>query len=142
MWSLALRDIGADFEHWKVVEIDKYACESYNFIHNTNFMPSDITELHAKDLDIKDKLNYTYLMTYSFPCTDLSVSGNMLGMAEGSGTRSALLWEVKRLLDECEELPQVLVMENVTQVHSKTNGNMEHFQKWIDYLTSKGTHPI
>ena len=137
--AMALRDIGAAFEHWKAIEIDKYAIESYNAIHNTNFMPSDITELRGADLQIVDKLNYTYLLTYSFPCTDLSVAGQMLGMAEGSGTRSALLWEVKRLLDECgENLPQVLVMENVTQVHSKTNGNMEHFQKWIDYLTSKG----
>ena len=60
----------------------------------------------------------------------------MQGMAEGSGTRSSLLWEVRRLLEETEELPQVLLMENVPQVHSKSN--MPHFQKWLDYLESKG----
>lgn len=57
-------------------------------------------------------------------------------MEEGSGTRSSLLWEVKRLLEECEDLPQVLMMENVPQVHSKSN--MPHFQRWIDFLSSKG----
>lgn len=57
-------------------------------------------------------------------------------MSKGSGTRSGLLWEVERLLNECDELPQVLLMENVPQVHSKKN--MPDFQKWIDFLDSKG----
>jgi DNA (cytosine-5)-methyltransferase 1 len=57
-------------------------------------------------------------------------------MVEGSGSRSSLLWEVRRLLDECEELPQILVMENVPQVHNKKN--MPDFQKWLDFLSSKG----
>ena len=33
--AMALRDIGADFEHYKLVEFDKYAVASYNTIHNT-----------------------------------------------------------------------------------------------------------
>ena len=33
--AMALRDIGADFEHYKLVEFDKYAVASYNAIHNT-----------------------------------------------------------------------------------------------------------
>lgn len=57
-------------------------------------------------------------------------------MQKGSNTRSGLLWEVERLLNECDELPQVLLMENVPQVHSKKN--MLDFQKWIDFLDSKG----
>ena len=57
-------------------------------------------------------------------------------MTKGSGTRSGLLWEVERLLNECSGLPQVLLMENVPQVHSKAN--MPDFQKWIGFLESKG----
>lgn len=57
-------------------------------------------------------------------------------MSKGSGTRSGLLWEVERLLRECTELPQILFMENVPQVHSKKNIN--DFQEWLDYLTSLG----
>jgi DNA (cytosine-5)-methyltransferase 1 len=57
-------------------------------------------------------------------------------MEKGSGTRSGLLWEVERLLNECDELPQVLLMENVPQVHGKKN--IEDFEKWIEFLKSKG----
>ena len=57
-------------------------------------------------------------------------------MAKGSGTRSGLLWEVERLLDECEELPQVLLMENVDAVHNDLN--REHFYDWISFLEKKG----
>ena len=33
--AMALRDIGADFEHYRLVEFDKYAVASYNAVHNT-----------------------------------------------------------------------------------------------------------
>lgn len=134
--ALALKYIGADFEHYRVVEFDKYAVESYNAIHGTNFPVLDITKVKGVDLGIVDKQDYTYLLTYSFPCTDLSIAGRMAGMVEGSGTHSSLLWEVKRLLDEVGELPQILLMENVIQVHSKDN--IPQFRKWLDYLESKG----
>ena len=134
--AMALRDLGADFEHYRVVEFDKYAIKSYNAIHNTDFPTIDITQISGSDLGIVDTLNYCYIMTYSFPCQDLSVAGKQAGMSKGSGTRSGLLWEVERLLNEVENLPQVLLMENVPQVHGKKN--MQDFQKWIDFLESKG----
>lgn len=132
----ALENLGVDFEHWRVCEFDKHAINSYNAVHGTNFTTSDITKLTANDLSITDTEHFTYLLTYSFPCQDLSNAGKGRGMEKGSGTRSGLLWEVERLLNECDELPQVLLMENVPQVHGKKN--KEHFDKWIDFLTSKG----
>lgn len=134
--AMALRDLGADFEHYRVVELDKYAIKSYNSIHGTEFPKMDITQIHGSDLGIEDVEKFTYLMTYSFPCQDLSVAGKQKGMAKGSGTRSGLLWEVERLLNEVENLPQVLLMENVPQVHGKKN--IEDFQNWISFLESKG----
>ena len=51
-------------------------------------------------------------------------------MKKGSGTRSCLLWEVERILKEIRdsggELPQILFMENVPQVHA--DANMVDFQ--------------
>lgn len=132
----ALKNLGVDFEHWFVCEFDKYAIQSYNAVHDTNFTTSDVTKITANDLNICDTDNYTYLLTYSFPCQDLSNAGKGNGMAKGSGTRSGLLWEVERLLNECTELPQVLLMENVPQVHSVKN--KEHFDQWIEFLESKG----
>ena len=134
--AMALRNIGADFEHYRVVEFDKYAVASYNAIHGTDFHTMDITKISGADLGIVEKDKYCYILTYSFPCTDLSVAGKMLGMTKGSGTRSGLLWEVERLLNEVDKLPQVLLMENVPQVHSKKN--MADFQKWITFLENKG----
>lgn len=134
--AMALRDLGADFEHYRVVEFDKYAIASYNAIHGTDFLPMDITKISGKDLGIFETERFTYILTYSFPCQDLSVAGKQKGMTKGSGTRSGLLWEVERLLNEAENLPQVLLMENVPQVHS--NANMSDFQKWINFLSSKG----
>ena len=134
--AMALRDLGADFEHWKVVEFDKYAIKSYNAIHGTDFPTMDIRDIKGVDLEIVDTDNYCYIMTYSFPCQDLSVAGKGAGMTKGSGTRSGLLWEVERLLSETEHLPQVLLMENVPQVHGKKN--IEDFEKWIEFLKFKG----
>ena len=132
----ALQRLGVDYEHYRVCEFDKYAIKSYNAIHGTDFATSDITELTADDLGIVDTDKYCYIMTYSFPCQDLSLAGKQKGMAKGENTRSGLLWEVERLLNECEHLPQVLLMENVTQVHGKKN--KEHFDEWIKFLESKG----
>ena len=134
--AMALRDLGADFEHWKVVEFDKYAIKSYNAIHGTDFPTMDIRDIKGVDLEIVDTDSYCYIMTYSFPCQDLSVAGKGAGMTKGSGTRSGLLWEVERLLNEVENLPQVLLMENVPQVHGKKN--LQDFEKWIEFLKSKG----
>lgn len=134
--AMALRNLGANFEHYRVVEFDKFAIASYNAIHGTDFKPMDITKIKGIDLGIEDVEQFTYLLTYSFPCQDLSNSGLKKGMTKGSGTRSGLLWEVERLLNETTNLPQVLLMENVTQVHGKNN--MKDFNMWIDFLKSKG----
>lgn len=138
--AMGLRDVGAKFEHYRVVEFDRYAIASYNAVHGTDFPPLDITQIHADDLNICDTEKYCYFMTYSFPCTDLSLAGKQAGMKKGSGTRSGLLWEVERILREIKEsggeLPQILFMENVPQVHAEVN--KADFQKWIDFLTGIG----
>lgn len=134
--AMALRDLGIPFEHWRVCEFDKYAITSYNAIHGTEFEPSDICQLHAEDLGITDTDKYLYIMTYSFPCQDLSKAGKGKGMARGGNTRSGLLWEVERLLDECNELPRFLLMENVPDVVGAAN--VKHFAEWVQKLESLG----
>lgn len=141
--AMALRDLGADFEHYRLIEFDKYCVQSYNAIHHTSFEPTDIRDVHGKDLAIRERERYCYILTYSFPCTDLSVAGKMKGMSKadwkkGESTRSGLLWEVERILKELpkEELPDVLLMENVPQVHSEQNAN--DFIAWQDFLISLG----
>ena len=64
---MALRDLGADFEHYRVVEFDTFAMKSYNAIHGTEFQTTDIRNVKGGDLGITDKDRYTYILTYSFP---------------------------------------------------------------------------
>ena len=86
----ALTNLGIPFEHWCVCDFDKYAVQSYNAVHGTDFKTSDITKLTATDLNIVDTEHYNYLLTYSFPCQDLSNAGLGKGMEKGSGTRSKI----------------------------------------------------
>jgi DNA (cytosine-5)-methyltransferase 1 len=134
--AMALNEIGANFEHYRLVEFDRFPVASYNAIHGTNFAPQDIRDVKGADLGIIETDEFDYIMTYSFPCQDLSVEGKQKGMSKDSGTRSGLLWEVERLLNETENLPQVLLMENVPQVHGKKNRG--DFDKWCEFLRGKG----
>lgn len=135
----ALENLGVSFEHYRVVEIDKYAIASYNAIYSTNFTTSDITQITAEDLEIVDTDKYCYIMTYSYPCTSISTAGKGNGMAKNSGTASSLIWEVERLLRELKEqgnLPEVLLMENVPQVISEKN--IKDFAEWLSFLDGLG----
>lgn len=140
--AMALRDIGADFERYRLVEVDKYAVASYNAIHGTDFETMDIRSIHGSDLGIERRNEFTYLLTYSFPCTDLSIAGRMEGMSkqdwlQGKSTRSGLLWEVERIFTECgDNIPDILLMENVPQVHQDKNA--EDFNSWTEFLRKKG----
>lgn len=74
------------------------------------------------------------LFTYSFPCTDISNAGLQKGLAEGSGTRSSLLWECARAIET--KYPKYLLMENVKALVS--DKFMPDFKRWAMYLESLG----
>jgi len=107
----------------------------YNNINATHNLVS-VCNVKAKDLEITDTDHFTYLLTYSFPCQDLSMAGKRKGMDKDSGTRSGLLWEIERILKECDELPQVLLMENVPEVIGQKN--KDAFGDWIEVLDNLG----
>ena len=114
---------------------EKAARKIYNNMQATHNLGA-ITAINGNDLQIVDTEKFTYVLTYSFPCQDLSSAGKGAGMEKGSGTRSGLLWEVERLLKETEYLPQVLLMENVPEVIGRKN--IKHFAKWIEFLDNLG----
>ena len=104
----------------------KTIIENIEITHNL----VNIQQVKGQDLEIIEKEQYEYILTYSFPCQDLSLAGKGKGMADTS-TRSGMLWEVERILNELKStnsLPQILLMENVPQVHG--SDNVEHFNKW------------
>ena len=98
----ALQRIGANFEHYRICEFDKYAIKSYNAIHGTDFETSDITKITATDLGIVDTDKYCYIMTYSFPCQDLSLAGKGNGMAKTEGLPILFAYMGRRGSEVCE----------------------------------------
>ena len=118
---------------------EKWIRQTYNAFKQNNNLGS-VCNIHGKDLKIENTDEYLYCMTYSFPCTDLSLAGKRAGMEKGSGTASSLLWEIERILQELHneklELPQILLMENVPQVIS--DKNIDNFNTWCSFLESLG----
>lgn len=130
--AAALDRIGADWQSVGMVEIDPYCVAVYNALNGTNYEPQDITKV--KDLPDCD------LLTYSFPCTDVSTAGRQAGLKEGSGTRSSLLWEVHRLLLSYRARgglpPKYLLMENVKNLVGKRF--KPDFDRWLEMLKELG----
>ena len=92
-----------------------------------------ITQIHGSNLPNMD------LLVYSFPCQDLSTGGKGLGMSKGSGTRSGLLWEIERILNELNKqnrLPEYLLLENVKTIRAKVN--LDDLNAWLSFLESLG----
>lgn len=125
--AMALRLAGMDYIS-TVAEIDENAYRAYCAIHGDTPNLGDVTGIDAlPDCD---------LLTYSFPCQDLSIAGNQAGMADGSDTRSSLLWEVGRLLADSPTKPEYLLMENVDAILHKAN--VPDFRRWIGQLSKMG----
>lgn len=121
----ALKNIGIEHEVIGIAEIDKYAVKSYEAIHGEVNNLGDICKI--------ERLPECDLLTYSFPCQDLSVAGKGAGIKEG--TRSGLLLEVERLL-EVSDKPKYLLMENVKNLVGKKN--KPDFDRWCEKLESMG----
>ena len=126
--SIALRNIGVDYEVVAISEIDKYAIKAYEAIHGKANNLGDISKIDVKDIPEHD------LFTYSFPCQDISIAGRQMSLEEGSGTRSSLLWECKKIIEYCK--PKYLLMENVKNLMGKKF--RPQFQDWMNYLKSLG----
>lgn len=122
--------------------LHSYSKEILERIHtaierSNNFV--DVSSLTGKqipsDIDI---------LTYSFPCQDLSNVGAFHGYNKGidknSGSRSSLLWQVGRILTEMKSaqksLPRYLLLENVPTLLAKRH--KDNFQEWIDDLSELG----
>lgn len=127
--AMALRNIGIDYEVIGISEIDKFAYKSYEAIHGKVKNFGDITKIN--------KLPYCDLLTYSFPCQDLSIAGQQKGISKD--TRSGLLLEVERLLLKAKEngtLPKYLLLENVKNLVGKKF--IKDFERWLSFLNNLG----
>lgn len=125
-FTLAMRRVGIPFEVVDYVEIDKFACKSYNAMYGTNFEPQDICEW---DKDIKADF-----IMHGSPCQDFSVAGKGAGGDEGSGTRSSLMYETIRIVKKIR--PKYVLWENVKNVTGKKHRH--NFDKYLVQLEQLG----
>lgn len=124
--SKALENLGIDYEIVDYVEIDKYACKSFNAIHGTNFEPQDITTWD-KDIEVD-------LIMHGSPCQDFSLAGKQAGGDIGSGTRSSLMYETIRIVEKLK--PKYVIWENVKNLISKKHRH--NFDAYLQTMESLG----
>lgn len=122
----ALKRLGIDFKVVDYVEIDKYACASYNAINGTDFKPQDVCEWD-KDIECD-------LIMHGSPCQDFSLAGMQKGGDKGSGTRSSLMWETVRIVNKLK--PKYVIWENVKNVISEAHWH--NFEKYLNTMASMG----
>ena len=112
----ALDRLGMSYNVVNYCEIDKYASKSYSVIHNVPESKNlgDITKIDEqalpKDID---------LVTYGFPCQDISIAGKQKGLfnEDGTQTRTGLFFEALRIIEATQ--PRVAIAENVKNLTSK-----------------------
>lgn len=132
--SIALHRLSADrpcfqYEVVGISEIDKNAIKAYRAIHGEstpNF--GDIMYIDWSQVPCFD------LLTYSFPCQDISSAGRQRGFSQGSGTRSSLLWACVDAI--VAKHPKYLLMENVKALTQKKFA--KDFYKWREWLSDQG----
>lgn len=118
------------FDTVGISEIDKNAIKAYRTFHG-KAIPNhgDITKIdwtQTADFD---------LLTYSFPCQDISSAGKQRGFTEGSGTRSSSLWACADAIET--KHPRFLLMENVKALATQKKFS-DDFRRWREWLIKHG----
>ena len=117
----ALENLGINFEIVNYCEVDKYASRAYSLIHHVpeTLNLGDITKVNEESLptDID-------LITYGFPCQDISIAGNRAGFIndKGNKTRSGLFFDALRIIKHVQ--PEIAIAENVKNLTSKSMKNI------------------
>lgn len=112
----ALERLKIPYELVGYCEIDPFVSKAYSLLHGVpesmNF--GDITKLNENSLP--DNID---LITYGFPCQDISIAGLQKGLVDESGqkTRSGLFFDALRIIEHTQ--PQVAIAENVKNLTSK-----------------------
>lgn len=114
-FEVALDELGIEWELDHYCEIDKYASQSYNCIHGTT------DEDNLKDVTNIDysKIGEVDLVTYGFPCQDISLAGNQKGFFDEDGnlTRSGLFFNAADVIRHTN--PKFAIFENVKNLTGK-----------------------
>ena len=102
---MALKRLGVDVDLIGIAEVDKHAISSYQAIHGKVKNYGGVG-----DFDFPNNID---ILTWSFPCQDISIAGKQQGMRDGTRSNYGYVF-----LDSVEKMdyvdrPKVLLMENV-----------------------------
>lgn len=118
------------------VEIDKNCVKSYNALYDEEFEPKSIVDYYPPD----EKID---LLMHGSPCQDFSRSGLKKGGTKGSGTRSSLLFETIRIIEEMNVKPKVVLWENVKGVLDRNlRASFFHYLKEMARLRYENKYEI
>lgn len=118
------------------VELDKNCVKSYNALYDEEFEPKSIVDFHPTD----EKID---LLMHGSPCQDFSRSGLKQGGTKGSGTRSSLLFETIRIIEEMNIKPKVVLWENVKGVLDRNlRTSFFHYLKEMERLGYESKYEI
>lgn len=114
-FETALRNLSIPYDLVGFSEIDKYAIQSYCMI---NDVPVEKNLGDIKSIDTSKLPEDIDLITYGFPCQDISLAGKQKGFEEnGELTRSGLFFEALRVIEDTK--PKVAIAENVKNLVGK-----------------------
>lgn len=108
--------IGLDWELVNYCEIDRWASLSYSMVNQCD-ESLNLRDVRAVTADsVRDRA--VDLITYGFPCQDISIAGKQRGFVNDSGesTRSGLFFEALRIIKELR--PRYAIAENVKALTS------------------------
>ena len=123
--EMALKYLNIDFESVFACEIDKYARQSFQQLHNPKTFYNDITTRNHKEVKQLD------LYVAGFPCQSFSMAGKRKGFDEARGT---LFFNVADFIKFNQ--PKVFVLENVKGLLNHDKGKT--FQTIVDILSNGG----
>ena len=108
--------IGLDWELVNYCEIDRWASLSYSMVNqcDESLNLRDVRTVTAET--VRDQ--HVDLITYGFPCQDISIAGKQQGFVNdcGESTRSGLFFEALRIIKELR--PRYAIAENVKALTS------------------------
>src|SRR5690606_22917962 len=123
----ALINLGVDHKSIDYVEWNEKAVRTYNAMFDNNYKPQNI-------------VGYTLqpdILLHGSPCQDFSVAGKQYGGNVEDGTRSSLMFETIRIIENLGNWkPKVVIWENVKGALSKKL--ISAFQRYLNDMERLG----
>lgn len=115
-YEKALENLNIPYNLINYSEINRYASKAYSLIHHVseNKNLGDIRNIDETQLP-----SNIDIITYSFPCQDISIAGKKEGFfkEDGTKTRSGLFFDALRIINATK--PKIAITENVKNLTSR-----------------------